>query len=282
MESDALIGRTSSLVLTRETDVGFMVDGGELGEILVPAKFVPEDLEQGDELEVFVYRDSEDRLIATSEIPTVERGQFAMLDVAEVNPKIGAFLSWGLTKDLLLPFREQTERPSPGDKVLVYVLIDSKTQRLVASMRLKRFVKKDSQGLSIGDEVDALLYHKTPLGWNAIVNDRSQGLLYHNEFPEPPERGERLTAYVKKVRQDGGLDLSLNPSRGEQAQALHEEIMEALDQNDGFLPLGDKSEPAEIREAFGVSKKAFKQALGGLYKKKKISLEPGGKGIRKL
>ncbi|MEM7386684.1 MAG: S1-like domain-containing RNA-binding protein [Verrucomicrobiota bacterium] len=268
------LGRTSKLIIAKEADPGYYLDGKNLGEILIPYREVPDEFEQGDELEVFIYRDSNDRLIATTARPTCEAGSFGSFEVAEVHPKMGAFLKWGLPKDLLLPFREQAKRVQPGDKIIAYVLVDEKTDRLVASTRIDRYLKDTVPPYRPGDAVSLLIRGQTPLGFNAIVDGRFHGLLYHSDLASPLKVGDAHPGYVRDIRPGGKLDLSLQPSGYQRVAPVTEQILKALEENGGALDLGDKSSPEAIREAFGTSKKAFKQALGALYKKKLIRLKP--------
>lgn len=274
----AHLGRTNHLIIIRDADQGFYLDGGELGEILLPTRYVPEDVEQGDEIEIFLYRDSEDRLLATTEKPYCEAGQFANLKVLDVHPTAGVFLDWGLPKDLLLPYHEQLGSLAPGDSVVVYVMLDKKSDRIVATAKFNRFLNKTRPYYDDGDEVDLLIYEKTPLGFNAIVNNRHRGLLYHSDLQREVKIGERMLGYIRSVRDGDKIDLSLNASGYERVTNLTDQIMVALRQNDGRLDLGDRSPPEEIKRVFGTSKKAFKQAIGALYKKRMIDIS--GTGIR--
>ncbi len=278
----AKIGRFNTLMAIEETDIGLMLDGGPHGLILCPRKFLPEDAEPGEEFEVFVYLDSEDRIIATTETPAAQAGDFVALEVNSVHSKMGAFLDWGLPKDLLLPFAEQLGRVSTGDRVVVYIKVDRRSNRLVATQRCHSQVERIRQDdYDRGHPVSLLIADETPMGYNAIVNNRHLGLLYHSEIHSPIAIGDTIEGFVKRVRPEGKLDLTLNASGYQRVSGLSQDIIEALRHADGFLPMGDKSSPDEIRSKFGVSKRAFKQALGALYKKRLITLEDGGISLAK-
>lgn len=260
------------------TPMGLMLNGGEHGQILAPSKYLPEDAEPGEEFRVFVYLDSEDRLIATTEDPLAEVGEFAFLEVLSVNPRVGAFLNWGLAKDLLLPFAEQLGRPQVGERVLVAVLVDERSKRIVASMRTHSQLDRSRPLYDDGQPVQLLIAEKTPLGFKAIINHRHMGLLYHSELKTTLEIGQTVEGYVRKILPGGLIDLSLDQTGYARVGKLTDDIIEALENNEGFLEIGDKSPPELIQDVFGVSKKAYKQALGALYKKRRIQFE--GRGIR--
>lgn len=273
----ALLGKMNTLTVVRGSAHGVYLDGGELhGEILLPMKYVPEFTALDDKLEVFVYRDSEDRIVATTEKPLALAGEFASLEVVEVNPKIGVFLNWGLSKDLLLPFRELEGRPRPGDKVVVYVLVDPKSDRIIASTRLERHASRQPPPWRAGSQVDLLIATRTPLGYNAVVAGSHLGLLFAQPGDAPLSRGQEVRGYVTAVRPGGKIDLSLHAAGYQRVQPLGDQILQALKAAGGRLQLDDDSPPEAIREAFGASKKAFKQALGALFKQKKIRFtQPG-------
>ena len=245
----AVIGKRNILSVVRRSQRGLYLDGGEHGEILLPGKYIPAGAGPGHVLDVFIYLDSEDRLVATTETPLAEVGDFACLKVLEVHPRMGAFLDWGLPKDLLLPFREQTPPVRRGERVVVHIHVDTKTN---------------------------LIANKTPLGYNAIVESNYGGLLYHDSLGNALEPGQKIEGYVRAVRPDGKIDLSLEASGYKRVASLTEQVLEALEQNGGKLAFDDESEPEAIREAFGTSKKAFKQALGNLYKHRRIEFTKPG------
>lgn len=272
----ASIGKWNTLMAVEIASNGLLLDGGKHGKILCPTRYLPEDAEPGEEFRVFVYFDSEDRLIATTEEPLAQVGEFACLEVLSVNPKIGAFLNWGLAKDLLLPFAEQLGRAKPGQKVIVAVMIDERSGRIFASQRTNRQLDKSKPLYDNGQEVSLLIAEETPLGYNAFINHRHLGLLYRSDLPRPLEIGEKLDGFVRKIHPDGKIDLSLDSSGKERVRSLSDDILEALNNNGGFLEIGDKSSPEQIRQVFGASKKAYKQALGGLYKQRLVRFENGG------
>jgi len=273
----ATVGQYNTLKVLRETSSGYFLDGESLGDILLPGKYAPRRLKEGDEIEVFLYFDSEDRLIATTEDPYCEVGEFALLEVVEVN-EIGAFLNWGLQKDLLVPFREQKLKMEPGSWHIVYVYIDEKTGRIAASAKVDKFLGLQPADYKPGDEVELFIYGPCPLGFNAIIDNSYWGMLYTSEVFQPLNRGEHITGYINKVREDGKIDLSLYPAGYKKAQTSAELIIEYLKRNDGFMPLTDKSPADEIYETFGISKKNFKMAVGSLYKNRVIEI--GQNGIR--
>lgn len=272
------LGRRNVLTVTSKTEKGLVyLDGGSHGQILIPGVYLKAaSPEIGDELEVFVYRDSEDRLIATTETPIAMVGEFGYLEVVALNQNVGVFLDWGLGKDLLLPFREQKVKLAIGEKTVARILVDEQTDRIVASTRINRYLDKTPAPYSDGQAVNLLVLDKTPLGYNAIVDHAHRGLLYESDLSGALEIGQSLDGFVRAVRPDGGIDLALTQSGFGRVAPLAERIVEALENSGGFLDLDDKSPPEEIQRVFGTSKKAFKQALGGLYKKRKISLEKPG------
>lgn len=270
------IGKFNTLTILRREDIGLYLDGGSDGPILLPRRYVPEEAAPGQQLEVFIYHDSEDRLIATTLKPAAEVGQFAFLRVTSVT-KFGAFLDWGLPKDLLVPFREQPAPMQANRRYLVYIYLDETSRRIVASARLGRFVRSESRSLKEGEEVSLWVAKQTDLGFKVIVNETFWGLLYHNEVFRPIHIGDRLTGYVKQIRPNGNLDISLQPTGYRQlipdaaAQLLH-----LLRKSGGFLRLTDASPPQEIYDILGMSKKTFKKALGSLYKDQKVEITEDG------
>lgn len=274
--SMAQIGKQNRLNLLKESPQGIYLDGGELGEILLPSILVPNWAKLGDVVDVFLYRDSEDRLIATTRSPKAQVEQFAYLEVLEVNERIGAFLDWGLEKDLLLPFREQKTTVRPGQKIVVYVMIDDHNDRIVASARLNRHWNQTKPDYQAGDPVHLLVAEETPMGYRAIIDNSHTGLLYKSELSEPLEYGQSFQGYIKEVRPDGKIDLRRDAAGYRRVLPLAEDIFDRLVEKGGFLPLNDKTDPDRIRATFGVSKKAFKQALGSLYKQRRIRFDDDG------
>jgi predicted RNA-binding protein (virulence factor B family) len=272
----AIIGKRNSLAIVRASQPGLYLDGGELGEILLPGRYIPADLAPKQKMDVFIYRDSEDRLVATTETPNAMVGEFGYMKVVNVHPQVGAFLDWGLSKDLLVPFREQEFPLHIGDWAVVYVCLDVKTNRILASTRLNRHLNRDTPAYRDGQPVNILITSKTPLGYNAIVENAHRGLLYKNNLATALKTGAKLKAFVRTVRSGGKIDLSLDAAGYNRVAPLTHQIVEALERNAGQLAFDDDSSPVVIRQNFGVSKKAFKQALGKLYKTRRIAfLKPG-------
>lgn len=270
------IGRHNTLTVVKEVDFGAYLDGGDMGEILLPKRYLPTKIKPGLELKVFLYNDSEDRIIATTESPKAVVGECAALKVVEVN-NVGAFLDWGLPKDLLLPFNEQdTRRAEVGDIAVVYVYLDEDTNRIACSMKLSDFLHETTDAFKYGEEVDLLIAKRTPLGFKAIINGAYLGVIYEQELSRPLKTGERRKGYIKKPRADGRLDVSVTPLTATGQQSLGEEILTTLRNSGGSLPLSDKSSPDAIYAEFKVSKGAFKKAIGGLYKSKLIVIGPKG------
>jgi hypothetical protein len=270
------VGFYNNLKYARATRHGVYLQDEEGREVLLPRSETPEDLKEGDDIEVFLYTDSEDRLTATTLQPKAIRNEFAFLQVAEVSG-VGAFLDWGLRgKDLLVPFSEQSQKMKKGEWHLVYVYLDELTNRLVASGKINRFFEKQMMDLNTGEEVDLLVGRQTDLGFNVVVNNKYKGLLYHTEIFQTIRPGFRLRGYVGRIRDDGKLDISLRPPGFAKVEPNAQKILELLRKNDGFLDLTDKSDPELIRTRLAMSKKTFKKAIGTLYKKRLIRLENGG------
>ncbi len=271
------LGKWNELQIIGRGDYGLFLDGGEEGSILLPRRYVTAEMREGEEIRVFVYTDSEDRLVATTETPLVEVGQFAWLEVLSVDERAGAFLDWGLSKDLLLPFREQgTRRVFAGDGVVVAVYVDPHTRRIVATTRLQRHFSQDIPDYETNDAVQALVYGSSPLGYKVIVDKRYCGLLYHAETTDKLLPGDQFTGYIKKVRSGGKLDVWRDPSGYERVESVTAVILQKLTEAGGKLPFHDKSPPERIRQVFNTSKKAFKQALGSLLKQGKIRFTQTG------
>lgn len=270
-----LPGRYNTLKVVKYVDFGVYLDGEELGEILLPARYVPEECEVGQELNVFIYMDSEDRIIATTEKPYAQVGEFAFLRAVSVN-SVGAFLDWGLMKDLLVPFREQKMSMVAGKSYLVYVYLDPDSQRIAASAKLEKYLDNVIPEYQTGDEVSLIVEGESTLGFNAIINHLHRGILYHDELPGPLKKGDQLRAYIKKVREDHKIDLSVyRPGYG-QVDEISVKILDELKKAGGFLPFTDKSDAAQIFDYFAISKKVFKKSIGSLYRQRLISLEENG------
>lgn len=272
----AILGKRNQLHVVREAPPGLYLDGGALGEILLPRRYVPQGLRPLAPVAVFVYRDSEDRLVATTETPCAEVGEFALLRVVSVNDRVGAFLDWGLAKDLLLPFREQEKPVRVGQQVVVYIYIDSKSERIVATTRFQAHLSSGTPPFRNGQPVEILITGAGPLGFHAIVEQRYRGLLYRDQTPLPLPIGQRLQAFVRNLRPDDQIDLSLDATGYRRVGPLTAQIVAALQAQGGTLPFDDASSPEAIREKFHVSKKAFKQALGKLYKLRRIRFTSPG------
>jgi predicted RNA-binding protein (virulence factor B family) len=266
----ATLGKRNTLSIVRESEPGLYLNGGELGEILLPGRYIPKGLKQGDKLDVFVYLDSEDRLVATTETPLATVGEFAYLKVVSIHPRAGAFLNWGLQKDLLLPFREQEKPLRVGQKVIVAVYLDPVTRRIAASTRLSRHLSRETPAYREGQPVNLLITSRSPLGYNAIIENAHRGLLYKDNLAAPLEIGQKVKGFVRMVRADGQVDLRLDPSGYKRILPLQVQILQALQRNDGRLEFDDSTSPEVIRKTFGASKGAFKQALGALYKNRHI------------
>lgn len=270
------IGKFNTLRVVKSVDFGVYLDGSEAGEILLPAKAVPEGCEQGDEVDVFIYRDSADRLIATTEVPYVQVGEFAFMHVSQTNAT-GAWLDWGLPgKDLLVPFSEQKARMRAGGDYLVYVYLDDASGRIVASAKVERFLGNTLPEYRPGDEVECLITGEIPIGYTAIVDNLHQGIFYRNETFTTPQRGETVRAHVCRVRPDGKIDLHMGRTERGRVDGLSQSVLTTLRAAGGHLPLSDKSSPEDIREAFACSKKDFKKAIGALYKARAINITDRG------
>ncbi|RRV33437.1 GntR family transcriptional regulator [Pseudomonas sp. o96-267] len=263
----ALIGRMNSLQVVKHTDFGLYLDGGADGEILLPKRYIPKDTpsEVEDWLNVFLYLDSEDKLIATTLKPKIQLGEFASLKVVDIN-RVGLFFDWGLPKDLLLPHSEEKRPLQIGDYCVIYLYLDKRTRRLTATARLDRHLDKVPANYQVGQEVDLLVVERTDLGFKAIIDGKHWGLIHKNELFKFIRSGMREKGYIKELRADGKISLSLQPIGHEAASGLAEQIIERLRAQGGVLPLGDKSPPELISEHFRVSKGNFKKAIGGLYK----------------
>ncbi|MDY0101992.1 MAG: S1-like domain-containing RNA-binding protein [Lentimicrobium sp.] len=271
----AIPGKYNTLSIIKIVDFGVYLDGGELGEILLPMKWVPEGCKPDDEIEVFIYYDSEDRVIATTMKPYAQVGEFALLKAKAVN-EIGAFLDWGLEKDLLVPYREQNAKMVEGRSYLVYIYADPQGGRIAASARLERFLSKETANYQPWEEVDLILWRTTDIGYMAVVNNQHEGLLYSSEVFVDLERGQHIKGYVMKVREDGKIDLSLQKPGYEKIDGYAERLLALLKENEGFLELNDKSPAEDIYDVCGMSKKNFKKSIGALYKQKRIQIEDTG------
>ena len=269
------IGTRANLRIVREQPFGVFLDAENLGEILLPRGEMPREWVIGEELDVFIYLDSEDRLVATMKTPRAMPGQFVKLQCVAVTG-VGAFLDWGLSKDLLVPFREQKTRMEPGKNYLVKVLVDEQSQRLMATNRIARHIDITPAIYESGQEVELTIYGKTPMGYKAIINHEHTGLLYSNEVFQKLSLGEKIKGWVAAVRGDGKIDLILTPPGRARVDDLEKQIIGELVARGGFWALTDKSSAEEINDELGVSKRTFKQTLGALLKKRLITQTHAG------
>jgi hypothetical protein len=271
------VGETNLLTILHKASPGIYLDGEDKGQILLPNQYCTPHMVPGGVIDAFVYRDSEDRLVATTRKPLAQVGEFAGLEVVSIHPRMGAFLNWGLDKDLLLPNREWAGEVEVGKKVVVLVRLDERTDRVVATARIDRHLDRSEPEFEPGEPVSLLVFGETPLGYKAIIDSTHTGLLYRNELPGPLSIGERLRGFIGKERFDGKIDLTLHESGYQRIEPLSDVIHRKLQgASDGFLPYHDKSPAADIMAEFGVSKRAFKQAVGGLYRDRKITIESDG------
>ena len=269
------LGRFNNLTINRLSPHGLYVGDGTT-ELLLPNKYVPESYELGDYIDVFVFKDSEDRLTATTLEPYAQIGEFAFLEAKDLNSS-GAFLDWGLEKDLFVPFKEQNDRMAKGRAYIVYLYVDSVTERIVATSKINKFTENHlTIDVKEGDTVDIMIYKYTDLGVKVIANNKYWGMLFLNEIFKNLRIGEKMTAIVKKIREDGKLDLTLQQNGMAIVSEIQTLILEKLEENDGFLPYNDNSSPEDIYRYFNVSKKVFKKTIGTLFKEKKITLADSG------
>ena len=269
------LGKFNQLKVVKFVDFGLYLDGGDDGEILLPLRYVPEGVKEGDVLNVFLYLDNEERLVATTQTPLVQVGEFAFLEVNWVN-QYGAFLNWGLMKDLFVPFREQKMRMVQGKSYIVYCYQDKESYRLMASAKVNKFLSNEMPPYQEGQEVDILIWQKTDLGFKAIVENKFAALLYDSEIFQPLHTGMRLKAFVKQVREDGKIDLILQQAGPRKVDDFAETLLKYIRDHKGFTSFNDKSDAEDIYQEFGVSKKTFKKAVGELYKMRLVSLQPDG------
>lgn len=268
----AQLGKLNTLKVIKKLDFGIYLDGGELGEILLPNRYIPANVSIGDQLDVFVYLDSDDLPIATTEIPKAMVGECAYLKVVAVN-RIGAFLDWGLPKDLLVPFGEQQKPLEVGKSYVVYLYIDDASSRIAASTKIDKFLPDSSPYFKEQQKVDLTIYGRTDLGFKAIVNGVVTGVIFNSDVFKPIKYGEQLQGYIKHIRSDKKLDLCLQLVSREALDDLSEHILAFIKQQGGSTTLTDKSSPEAITKQFGVSKSSYKKALGKLYKKRLIDID---------
>ncbi|WP_281816477.1 S1-like domain-containing RNA-binding protein [Parabacteroides goldsteinii] len=274
------VGKYNTLKIVKDLDFGVYLDGGNGKEILLPARYVPKNVKPGDEVEVFIYHDNEGRLIATTARPLATVGEFKFMEVKSVN-NTGAFLEWGLMKDLLVPFKEQKMPMREGRWYLVYVHLDHITGRIVASARIDKYLDNVMPEYTFNQEVNLLVADETDIGYKVIINNLHWGLVYYNEVFRRLEKGEEIKGYIKEVREDEKIDVSLVPLGYQKIEGLAGTILESLKSQGGFIAVHDKSAPEVIQSLFQCSKKSFKQAIGALYKQHLITLENGGISLAK-
>lgn len=268
------IGKYNKLKIKRTTRVGLYLENEEGEDVLLPTKYSPLKYETDDEIEVFVYLDNEGRKVATNLTPKILVNEFAFLQVSAVS-KVGAFMDWGLAKELLVPFREQKLRMEEGRWYIVYMTVDEKTERLYASNKLDRFLQNDDLTVKEDEEVKLIVMHKTDIGYTVIVNNQHYGLLYENEIFKELNIGDKLPGFVRKIREDNKLDISLQAQGYDQSIDPHSDLVyRKILAAGGEIRVTDKSTPEEIYDTFGISKKAFKKAIGALYKQRKIEILP--------
>ncbi len=266
------LGDYNRMTVVKTVDFGVYLDGGEEGEVLLPARYVPDGCKEGDELEVFVYLDNEERLVATTQTPLAKVGDFACLEVSWVN-EYGAFLNWGLMKDLFCPFREQKMKMEKGKRYIVHVHIDNESHRIVGSAKVERYFDPSFPPYRYGDEVSLLVWQKTDLGFKVIVDNRYAGLVYSNQIFREIRTGDRMKGYIEAVREDGKIDVMLQPTGWRMTKETADVLLDYLETHQGVCRLTDKSPAEDIYQAFQVSKKSYKKAVGDLYKRRLITIE---------
>lgn len=270
------LGDYNTLKIIKRVDFGLYLDGGDEGEVLLPKRYATPQMKIGDELSVFIYLDQDERIVATTEAPLVKVGEFACLEVAWIN-QYGAFLKWGPMKDLFCPFREQKQRMQQGNHYIVYVKEDEESHRLMATAKVDRYLKTANPSQQKhGQACDCLIWQKTDLGFKTIIDNKYQGQLYDNQIFQPLHTGDRMTAYIDHVRQDGKVDLTLQPTGRQQTLDFAEVLLRYLYENNGRCDLSDKSPAELIADRFKVSKKVFKKAIGDLYRRRLITIEEEG------
>ncbi len=270
------IGNYNTLEIVKEVDFGLYLDGGEpYGEILLPKRYVPQKYSLGEFLKVFIYMDSEDRIIATTEEPIAVVGEFAVLRILDVTD-FGAFADWGLIKDLLIPYREQKKPLKKNQNALVRVCFDDKSYRIIGSTRYNKYLPNQRDDFREADEVQLLIAEKTDLGFNAIIDNDCAGVIYQNEVFQDIEIGQAITGYIKKVRDDGKIDLSIYKSGYSKIDDITYKFIDILEQHNNFLKVNDNSSPELIYSLFSESKKTFKKTIGNLYKRKMVIFEDDG------
>ena len=269
------LGKMNHMKVVRKADFGLYLDGGPTGDVLLPNRYVPKGTRIGDEIDVFIYLDQDERPIATTLTPLAKVGDFAHLEVSWVN-EYGAFLNWGLMKDLFCPFREQKKRMERGSSYIVYVTLDEDSYRLMATAKVDKYLSQERPPYKHGDEVDLLVWQKTELGFKVIVDNKFNGLIYENQVFRPLRTGDRLKGYIDHIRKDGKIDVMIQRTGHQQTLDFSEILLNFLKENNGHCDLGDKSPSELISDRFKVSKKTYKKAIGDLYKRRLITIGDDG------
>ncbi len=269
------VGEYNTLKVIKEVDFGMYLDGGDDAEILLPKRYVPTGLKPDDEINVFIYHDNEGRLIATTDKPVAAVGEIAMMEVADANPS-GAFVKWGIMKDVFVPIANQEKRMRPGDRRLVRLYIDERTGRVTGTEKIDKFLSNYELTIKELDPVDIVIYQRTDIGYKVIINSRHLGVLHYNEVFRELEIGEKVKGFVKNIREYNKIDVALGAKGYAKVPEEEEKILGLLRDNNGYLPYNDKSSPEDISAFFGLSKKTFKMTLGALYKKRMISFTQTG------
>ncbi|MCE7994312.1 MAG: GntR family transcriptional regulator [Roseivirga sp.] len=264
------IGKTQKLKIAREVEFGMYLTDGE-NEVLLPEKYIPFGCEIGDDIEVFVYNDSKNRPVAVTGEPLAKVGDLVSLEVVHVT-QVGAFMDIGLEKDLMVPFREQQTKLEEGKRYAVKVLMDFKTNRMIGTTKLTEFMEEGHEGLEEGEEVDIIIWQRTDLGFRVIINQKYEGLIYQNEIFQDVQSGDTRKAFIKKLREDGKIDVALQRQGYTVVRDMSSVVLQKIEESGGVLNLGDKSSPEDIKEQLGMSKKNFKKILGGLYKSGKVEI----------
>lgn len=269
------VGKWNMLRVVKPVDFGLYLDGGEEGEILLPKRYVPEDINEGEELRVFVYHDNENRLIATTQAPLGEVGDIIVGEVVTTTPQ-GAFVRWGIMKDLLVPLSQQSSRMVKGGKYLVYIYLDEQTGRAAASERIHRYLSNEELTVKELEEVDITIWRRTDIGYPVLINNKHTGVLHFSDVYRNLEIGDKLRGFIKQIRPEGKIDVALGERGYGRVEGESEKVLRLLTEAGGYLPYGDKSDPEEVYDTFGMSKKTFKMTIGSLYRQGKIELAKTG------
>lgn len=269
------LGTYQTLSVAREIDHGYILKEDKGAEVLLPGNLAFRELQKGENARVFIYKDSEERITATMQDPKITLNHIAALRVKDLT-RHGAFLDWGLDKDLFLPHSEQTTRLQEGESYLVYLYLDEETDRLVASMKIDRLLDNTTLSVEEKEKVDLWILNETDLGYNVAINDKHRGLIYHNEFFDDISYGDKTTGYIKQIRPDHKIDVTLRPIGYDKVESRADVILDRLKKSDGYLDLHDKSDPDEIKDRLKMSKKTFKKAIGLLYRKEVIDIRDDG------